>query len=235
MPRFKAISTDIFEKQFDLVDAASFVYMYREIFESQIYKFKSDTDSPTIIDCGANVGLSILYFKRLFPECRIIAFEPDRKIFGVLKNNVSRFNLSNVQLFNKAVWLKETSLQFIPDGADAGRLTTNLSGNINYTVRTVRLSDYINQKIEFLKIDIEGAETEVLKECRNSLQNVENLFVEYHFFGNQRQRVHTILEILANAGFIVHFHTPIKSMQPFYFRKAHNGMEMQVNIFAYRK
>ena len=67
MPRFKAVSTDIFEKPLDIVDAASFVYMYREIFERQIYKFKADTDSPTIIDCGANVGVSTLYFKKTFP------------------------------------------------------------------------------------------------------------------------------------------------------------------------
>ena len=164
-----------------------------------------------------------------------LAFEPDRKIFGVLKNNLSRFNLSNVQLFNKAVWSKETSLNFIPDGADAGRVTQTESGKEYYEVPAVRLSNYLNEKIDLLKLDIEGAETEVLIECRNSLEKVENLFVEYHSFSCQPQKIHSIIEILAGAGFLLHFHTPVKSMQPFFFRKVQHGMDMQVNIFAYRK
>jgi FkbM family methyltransferase len=234
MPRFKPGSACLFEKPFDIVDAASFVYMFEEIFEHQIYKFNADTDTPTIIDCGANVGLSILYFKRLFPESRIIAFEPDRIIFGVLENNVRRFNLSNVKLFNKAVWSSETLLKFVPDGADGGRVTHTESSQDYYEVPTVRLSKYLNAKIDFLKLDIEGAESEVLVECRNRLERVKNLFVEYHSFADQPQKIHTIIEVLAGAGFLLHFHTPVKSLQPFYFRETKNSMDMQVNIFAYR-
>ena len=128
----------------------------------------------------------------------------------------------------------ETSLKFLPDGADAGRVTQTDSGKDYYEVSAVRLSDYLNQKIDLLKIDIEGAETEALIECRNSQENVENLFVEYHSYYHQPQQIDVILDILAAAGFLLHFHTPVKSMQPFFVRKIKNGMDMQINIFAYR-
>lgn len=208
--------------------------MYKEIFERQIFKFNAKTSTPTIIDCGANVGLSILYFKFIFPDSHIIAFEPDKDIFTVLKNNVERFNLSKVKLLNKAVWSKETTLNFIPDGADSGRVAITEKSPKSFKVPTATLSDYITPKIDLLKLDVEGAETEVLVECQNKLENVENLFVEYHSFVNNKQTIHTIIEILTKAQFNLHFHTPMKSMQPFFCRKVFKGMDMQINIFAYR-
>src|SRR6478752_2497070 len=51
-------------------------YLFREIFMRGDYYFESDNAQPTIIDCGSNIGISVLFFKRLFPQCRIIAFEP---------------------------------------------------------------------------------------------------------------------------------------------------------------
>lgn len=233
--RYTATNTEILGTEIELVDSASFLFMYQEIFQQEIYRFKTEKRDPVIIDCGANIGLSIIYFKQIYPESHIIAFEPDSQVFNTLKKNIDSCNLSNVQLINKAVWDSETTLDFMSEGADAGRVVElDYSRQINH-VPTVRLSQYLKQPIDFLKLDIEGAETEVIQECKDYLSQVLNLFIEYHSFVNQPQTLPTIINILSEAGFRLHIHPPVTSPQPFYERNIHLGMDMQLNIFAFRE
>ena len=49
----------------------------KDIFVRRIYHFESHRSDPLIIDCGSNIGLSILYFVSTYPSSRVIAFEPD--------------------------------------------------------------------------------------------------------------------------------------------------------------
>jgi hypothetical protein len=69
---------------FDIPDLPSFVWQFKEIFVDEIYKFNSENKEPIIFDCGANVGTSCLYFKQLFPNGKIKAFEADPMIANVL-------------------------------------------------------------------------------------------------------------------------------------------------------
>lgn len=234
-PRYTQTSTNILGKEIQLVDTASFLFMYKEIFEQQIYKFKSKNTQPFIIDCGANIGLSVLYFKELYPQSKIVAFEPDIKVFNVLKSNVQRFGLSDVELINKAVWKSETTLEFMSEGADGGRVIQLEKDKEKYKISTVRLGEYLSKPVDFLKVDIEGAETEVIKDCQDLLVNVENLFVEYHSFGNEPQTLHIILNILSGAGFRLHIHQMRPSPQPCYQLDIYSGMDMILNIFAFRQ
>lgn len=224
-----------FDAKIEFVDAASFLFMYSEIFAQQIYRFNARHQEPVIIDCGANIGLSVIYFKRLYPKSHIIAFEPDINVFGVLKNNMRKFGFSDVELVNKALWSSETTLEFMAEGADGGRIMQLEPDKERYQVPTVRLRDYLSQRVDFLKLDIEGAETEVLKDCQDLLGNIEHLFVEYHSFVKKPQNLHTIMNILADTGFRLHIHPPVTSPQPFYYRHVHLGMDMQLNIFAFHE
>ncbi|MGF1479792.1 MAG: FkbM family methyltransferase [Cyanophyceae cyanobacterium] len=235
IPRYTPASVNLLGKSFGFVDSASFLFMHKEIFEQQIYKFRKTKEEPLIIDCGANIGLSVLYFKQLFPESRVIAFEPDVKVFQVLQKNVDEFQLSNVELIDKAVWSSETTLEFMAEGADGGRVTQIESKHEKYQVKTVRLRDYLYQPVDLLKLDIEGAETEVIQDCQDLLVNVENFFIEYHSFVNEPQTLHMIINILSSAGYRLHIHPPATSPQPFYHRNVHLGMDMQLNIFAFRE
>lgn len=234
-PRYTPTFTTLLGHELELVDSASFLFMYREIFEQEIYKFKSRILEPFIIDCGANIGLSSIYFKQLYPNSNIIAFEPDIEVFKVLQENTRKLKLSKISIVNKAVWNSETMLEFMSEGADGGRVVQLEDKRRRYQVQTVRLRDYLNQTVDFLKLDIEGAETEVLQDCQDLLINVEHLFVEYHSFINQAQTLHIIVNILSEAGFRIHIHPPITSPQPFYHRNVYLGMDMQLNIFAFRK
>jgi FkbM family methyltransferase len=235
-PRYTPIDIDFFGCKLKLVDSASFLWTYDEIFGMEIYKFSSANSNPVIIDCGANIGLSILYFKNLFPNSRILAFEPDVNVFNVLEQNIKKFKLSGVELLSKAVWNCETVLEFTSEGADAGRLSQQNESQINkYQVSTVRLRDYLQQPVDLLKIDIEGAETEVIEDCYEQLVNVNKIFVEYHSFVDKPQSLNVLINVLSQAGFRLYIHTVSKSKKPLEFVNVYNGMDMQLNIFGWRE
>jgi FkbM family methyltransferase len=237
VPRYTTFSTDLLGVPIKGVDSASFVSSYGEIFQREIYRFTTGNAAPTIIDCGANIGLSVIYFKRLYPAARIIAFEADPGVYDVLAANVRALGLSDVALHNNAVWKEETVLDFFSEGADAGRLgsTSTFSGKTK-KVHAVRLREYLRQApVDLLKIDIEGAETAVLRDCADSLANVQRLFVEYHSFEDRPQELHELLTLLHDAGFRI-YATPIghSAPQPFERRDTYLGMDMQFNVFAAR-
>src|SRR6266540_416966 len=88
MARYQSTVVNLFDKPVEIVDNISFLDMYEDIFKEQTYRFQTSHLSPYIIDGGANIGLSTLYFKELYPNSHITAFEADEQIFDVLKRNV---------------------------------------------------------------------------------------------------------------------------------------------------
>src|SRR6476660_8278442 len=88
------------------------LHTYKDIFAKEIYKFHTTTNTPVIIDCGANVGISVLYFKQLYPHAIIEAFEPDALTFEILSKNCTANSLNNVQLNQVAVWTTNGKLSF---------------------------------------------------------------------------------------------------------------------------
>lgn len=217
--------------KFQVVDAKSFVWQFYEIFFREFYFFKSNKEEPLIIDCGSNIGLSLLYYKIAYPNSKVVGFEPDPKIFKTLKFNMENNNLQNVLLKNNAVWIKNENLFFNSDGADGGSISHNSFQNEK--VIGVDFKEELGKykSIDFLKIDIEGAEVDLLNHCRNSLDNVTNIFIEYHSFKGENQNLHQILEILSENKFRYYIDSPSKSMKPLY-PKIRNKMDMQINIFA---
>ncbi len=79
--RFQSKTITLNNRKFKITDSASFVAMYLDIFGHEGYKFETKKLEPYIIDCGANIGLSLIYFNQLYPNAKIIAFEPDPKLF----------------------------------------------------------------------------------------------------------------------------------------------------------
>jgi len=234
-PRYTKLETAILGPKFTVPDSASFIFMFKEIFFEHIYRFNTVIDKPYIIDCGANIGLSVIYFKKLYPDARVIAFEPDDQIFNVLNNNISSFNFNNVQLINKGLWNKEGYLSFKKEGADAGQINFKNEAS-NYSIEVTKLSSYLKQKVDFLKIDIEGAEVTVLEECKAELINVRYIFVEYHSFMKEEQHLEQVFSILKNSGFRTYVDSPgLSSKNPFMQINTYNGMDMQLNIFGIRK
>jgi len=233
--RFVPIEKIFLGKTLYIHDIESFYLGNNELFKSEMYKFKANTDNPYIIDCGANLGMSVIYFKELYPEASIIAFEADEYIFGFLEKNMKSFEYKNVQLINKAVWDADDTLSFVVEGGAGGRLEKENTLGKYKRVPCTSLKKYlIGRKVDFLKIDIEGAEYEVIKDCENELKNIDYIFIEYHSMLNKEQNLHKILEIVQKAGFNYHIKDAYTTKHPFIERKLNYGMDLQLNIFCYK-
>ena len=235
IPRYEPCFTTLFSHKLKIIDSASFLAQYRGIFDKEIYKFNTTTSRPFILDCGANIGLSIIYFKRLYPQSKIIGFEPDEKAFEALTYNMNSFKFKNITLINKAVWTKKSLLPFFSEGADAGRIAVKCDHKKITEIQTIRLKDFLNTDVDFLKIDIEGAETKILDDCSSLLFRVKHLFVEYHSFANMPQSLDKILKILTDASFRYYLSSSgVHSPQPFIQKNEYLGMDNQINIYATR-
>ena len=226
---------------FHYPDEVSFAWTYKELFEKKVYYFKTNDNkvSPLIIDCGANIGLSVIYFKKIYPNCKIIAFEPDPFLFKYLKKNLKDNLIDNVEVIQKAVWHEETKLQFYHEKSDSGRLNLNEDSNISkidlIEVETCLLSSYMEQEVDFLKIDIEGAESKVVEEISHNLKNVNKTFIESHSFKNTNQDLHNILKILFENNFRYYLtEGAVVSPNPFLKKKSFLNMDLQVNIHAHK-
>lgn len=222
-------------KAFTYHDAGSFYNTWQEIFTGGLYKFNASGPAPFIIDCGANMGLSVLFFKEEFPDAEIIAFEPDPMIFEVLSANAKSVGWQGVQLSNKAVWDTETTLTFYSDSGMGSSATNSFSKVKPIEVGTIRLADQLHRKVDMLKMDIEGAEYTVLRDCASLLTNVEHIFVEYHSFTGKEQHLDEVLSILKKAGFRYHLRESFSRRSPFVDNDfACENLELAINIFGYR-
>lgn len=223
----------IFDKKIKMTDSFWYLHSLNELFIEQVYQFKSDKKNPYIIDCGSNIGLSILYFKKLFPEARVIGFEPDNDICAIAKSNLSQFAINDVDLQQKAVWINNEPLIFAKLGSLSGHFVDKESEN-TIKIETVRLKDYLQEPVDFLKIDIEGPEFDIIKDCKDDLKNVENIFVEYHSFAENPQMIGELLTYLKEAGFKLYIKEAWENMKNPYIEKKGPYFDLQLNIFGYR-
>ncbi len=201
----------ILSSTFTYSKRASLYGMFKEIFIDQNY-YIEPTDKPlTIIDCGTNIGVSLLYFRTQAPNAIITAFEPNPHTYTIVQDNVEKNNL-NVMIHPVGLGKVKTTATFHTDvhdlasqsGSTTGHLATKNYELTSFPVAIEPLSPYITGPVDILKLDIEGAEGEVLEELATSnvLRHIKKIFIEYHFDG-----VHTtypfdaLLNTLEKAGF----------------------------------
>ena len=218
---------------FDVPDLPSFCGQFKEIFVDETYNFKPSNEKPTIIDCGSNIGMSLLYFSKHYPAAKIIGFEADDEIAEISIKNLKRNNVFNCEVYKRAVWINEKGVSFSSEGADGGSI--NGTEKVE-KVKSIRLKDFLDREsnVDMLKIDIEGAEYEVLLDCSNSLSNVNNIFIEYHSWNNSDQNLSEIIKILEQNNFRYDIQDIEKRKQPFINRKENSNMDLQLNVFGYR-
>ena len=181
------------------MEEMEYLHGIHEIFIEEVY-VQSLPENANIIDCGAHIGLSVIYLKQICPTANIIAFEPDKQNYGLLQKNIVSHKLTKIEAKEEAVWIENTNLNFIQDGNMASKIGSDESPN-TASVKAARLRDYLEKKIDFLKLDIEGAEYDVLKDIQDKLSNVNNMFIEYHGTFDQNDELIDILKIIKDAGF----------------------------------
>jgi len=233
--RYSQRNISFLNYKFIVPDCMSFLFQFHEIFVEEFYKFTSEEKDPIILDCGANIGTSCVYFKKLYPTSKIIAFEADLVIADILKSNIEFNKIANVEIINKAVWINDNGVSFASEGSD-GSSIFGIGDKV--IVPSIRLKDILDQmeRVDILKMDIEGAENEVLIDCKNSLNHVKNIFIEYHSFPNQNQKLNEILEVLSQNGFRYYINSIQNRKSPLinHYYKNNDFMDLQLNIFGYK-
>ena len=209
---------------------------YEEIFVDEIYRFQAKNEQPVIIDCGANIGLSSLYFKSIYPNATLHAFEPDASLFQLLQQNAKVNKFENTHLHQTAVWIEDTDLSFSSKGSEASHI--DLSNQSEHKVKAIRLAHFLTQfdQIDFLKMDIEGAEFQVVADSLDQLKKVDHFFLEYHGKVDQTKQLYTLLQQVESIGFSVYIKMAADHLtSPFYQKQTGTPYDVQLNIFCYKQ
>lgn len=117
-----------------------------------------------------------------------------------------------------------------------GRLANNYLDQTPTKVEAIRLKDFIADKhIDLLKMDIEGAEYLVVKDCEPILKQIENIFIEYHSMENEEQKLDELLLILKRNGFRYHLSQSFSRSKPFIDKDLVNEkIDLAINIYGYK-
>lgn len=189
-----------------------FVLLFTGIFGSQDYQLMIHKSRPTILDCGSNGGMSVLYFKFMFPNSKIIAVEANNHVISYLRENIYRNHLHNTKIVSVFISGTKGKRSFYTyQGSDGWSLSNTgaidlrkYQDNIVKTlVDSIPLSHFLKPQVDVIKLDIEGVEGEALREAKNSLHSVSEIVMEYHPVDrddqNSRAEIHNIL---TKSGFI---------------------------------
>lgn len=207
-------TTNIGKYKITYNNSKEFHTLKSEIFSEECYSIDiKNKTNPYIIDVGAYIGLSIIYFKNIYPNSNILAFEPNPYAREILEENIFNNNIRDIEILPYAVDINEGKRSFYIDSSrdkwhSTGGFLEN-SWNNSYrneekiTVETKRLSKYLNKHVDLLKIDVEGSEEKILKEIQRYLENVDSIIMEYHPI--KKKNLKKILTILQSKNFSVSF------------------------------
>lgn len=213
-----------------ICDGPSFLSAWDEIFVNRIYEVPdSGRAMPCLVDAGANIGLAALFWKWRYDRFRYLGFEPDPRIAACCRENLRAWRIEG-ELIEAAVAGREGVLGFEPDGADGGHLA---DGKSPLMVPAKRLSAYLPEEVDLLKIDVEGSEAEVVEEITPFLTRVRLLFVEWHGRSGHQVLGHTIAR-LESAGFTCYIQVAAGPRRPFLSPMPSAGFFQQINLYAVR-
>ncbi len=214
---------------------ASYAHLFNEIFVDQQYYFVADRENPLIIDCGSNIGVSVLYFKMLYPRSTILAFEPDRDAFSCLVANLKANGIESVFAEEKALSGREGRTILYYDRGNPGALGASIImerlPKEMRAVDAVRLSEYLDREVDFLKMDVEGAEGDILEEVsrQGKLRLMRRMVIEFHHhIIKDTDVLSRLLGLLEAAGF--GYQVEAGAQRPFKQRQFQD-----ILIYAYRK
>ncbi|NER38119.1 MAG: FkbM family methyltransferase [Oscillatoria sp. SIO1A7] len=190
---------------------ADFEKIKSELIVDNAYQFQSIKERPLIIDCGSHVGLSIIYFKSRFPKAKIIGFEPDPDNLYFLKENLKNNGFEDVVIVPKALASVEKTVDFWRDNMGISTWGNSIAIPKEpeeaevVPVETTLLSSYLQDEVDFLKMDIEGSEEQVLQEAANKLPLVRQIELEFHGTtkNNDINNLDRIVTLLEDKGFEV--------------------------------
>ena len=164
------------------------IKVYEKVFLEQEYRFEILSPPRIIVDAGAHIGLASVYFANRYPAARIIAIEPEKDNFELLKKNVAPYR--TITPVHAGLWSDNHDISlFDPSGGSWGFATSENTdsasiGRFCHTVSGITverlMEDFKIDRIDILKMDIEGTEKELFNDSSSWLANVDALIIELH-------------------------------------------------------
>lgn len=175
----------------------------KEVFTTDTYYFETENPTPFIIDAGAHIGLATLYFKQLFRGAQVIAIEPNPNNFELLETNLFENQIDGVTAIQAALSNQSGKETLHSDATDEQWYSTSsfhpgawsgIQATTEIIVPTHTLSEFVTKPVDFLKMDIEGAEQKVLVEARDVLHLIKEMHLEFH--SHPSQSLPKLIELL---------------------------------------
>ncbi len=184
-------------------------------FDTSLVQSKIN-ENDIVVDLGANIGYyTLLSARKIGENGKVFSFEPEPTNFELLKKNIQINNYKNVILEQKAVSDKPSKEQlFLSDKMEEHSFNKIQSKGTSITVDCIALDDYFGSrnlidKINFIKIDVEGAEPRALSGMKKILKESKNLkiFTEFmrNFIENSGHDPKKMLDILLDNAFTIYY------------------------------
>jgi FkbM family methyltransferase len=164
-----------------------------------------------ILDIGANVGVTSLFFAKLFPDIPIFSFEPNLETYRQLLLNIELNHGKNITAINKAVAERSEIKDFliVPGSAATCRLA---DGHSTTTVQAVSIDDFCKdreiERISLLKLDVEGYEEDIFRGATRLLSKHQIDIVYYEVCPGNCRRVGRLPEgatrLLMDSGYHIY-------------------------------
>lgn len=157
---------------------------FEEVLLREDYNIDFGFEPRTIIDGGANIGLTSVFFANKFPNANIVAVEPEKENFQILQKNTNSY--SNISLLNAGIWDHNTFLSVVDEGKGNNAFTVKeVPVNTENAIKALSVYEIMKQQdwstIDILKLDIEGTEKNIFEKNYESwLPFVRVLIVELH-------------------------------------------------------
>lgn len=160
------------------------INVFEQIFVSEDYNFPTSIKPELIIDAGANVGYASVFFANKFRDAHIIAVEPEKSNIELLIENTSYY--PNIEVIESAIWDENTYLKIKDVGLDKwGFMVEKAQPDDPISFRAITIQELLAksgyEKIDILKLDIEGSEKEIFSRNYDEwLGKVYILIIELH-------------------------------------------------------
>jgi FkbM family methyltransferase len=165
---------------------SSDVRTFEQVFTDAEYRFPCEAAPKVIVDAGANVGFASIDFAVRWPNARIIAIEPERSNYALLCQNLKAY--PNAVPVWGALWTENRPIDLVdPGGGHWAYRALALDDNVEpregrvpgYTVDRL-MRDHGIERIDLLKLDIEGAEKELFQHAEAWTERVDAIVIELH-------------------------------------------------------
>jgi FkbM family methyltransferase len=200
------------------INKSEFINM--TIREDEIIEHFTPKQGDIVIDIGAHIGrYTIIASKRVGMNGKVVAIEASPSNFEMLNRNIQLNQLTNIISLNHVVYSKEAKIKLYLPGQESGHTIYNTiisdrATNEKFVETNANTLDYLLQsngikqeQINWIKIDVEGAEFEVLKGATNVLSNSKDiaLLIEIHNLRDSTNLYRSIVEFLNLYNFNIEF------------------------------